>query len=134
VGHDGIVTGAQVRPAGDGDAEQLGLIHVRSWQGAYQGLMPQDFLDQLDPASRAQGWRSVLRAGDDQASVLVAAGEAGVSGFVSFGPSRDPDADPKRTGEVFAIYVLPGAWSTGQGRLLMAAAASRSPRFATGAR
>jgi len=125
VGHDGIVTGAQVRPAGDGDAEQLGLIHVRSWQGAYQGLMPQDFLDQLDPASRAQGWRSVLRAGDDQ---------AGVSGFVSFGPSRDPDADPKRTGEVFAIYVLPGAWSTGQGRLLMAAAASRSPRFATGAR
>ena len=30
-------------------------MHVRSWQGAYAGLLPQDYLDKLDPANRADG-------------------------------------------------------------------------------
>ena len=42
--------------------------------------------------------------------VLAAVADGGgITGFASFGPSRDHDADPRRTGEVFAIYVDPDA-------------------------
>jgi GNAT superfamily N-acetyltransferase len=52
-----------VRRAVPGDAEQIAVIHVRSWQGAYLGLLPQPFLDGLDPAGRAgrvARWRQLL--------------------------------------------------------------------------
>jgi GNAT superfamily N-acetyltransferase len=117
-----------IRRAHEADAEQIGLIHVRSWQGAYQGLLPQDYLDQLDPARRAEGWRRALR---EAADVFVATDDTRVVGFVSFGPSRDADAAEAgagggaHVGEVIAIYLLPEAWGTGAGRQLMQAAVSR---------
>jgi len=44
-----------IRPAEVSDAERIGLIHVRSWQSAYQGLISQDYLDGLDPAEPVPG-------------------------------------------------------------------------------
>jgi GNAT superfamily N-acetyltransferase len=52
----------------------------------------------------------------------VAASGAEVVGFAGYGPSRDADADPGRTGELAMIYLLPQAWGAGVGRELMAAA------------
>lgn len=66
-----------------------------------------------------------MREPSDRAGILVAAGDPWISGFVSFGPSRDSGADRERTGEVNAIYVLPQAWGTGVGRRLMSAAVER---------
>lgn len=111
-----------IRQAGEDDAEQIALIHVRSWQAAYRGLLPPDYLDSLDPARRAAFWRGQLR---DRASVLIDHNDAAISGFVSLGPSRDEDADPHHTGEIFAIYAAPQAWGTGVGRRLMMAAIER---------
>lgn len=45
-------------------------------------------------------------------------------GFASAGPSRDQDATPDATGEVYAIYLLPSRWGRGAGRALMSAAVS----------
>jgi hypothetical protein len=91
-----------VRPATPADSGAIGLVHVRSWQSAYRGKVPQDYLDGLDPAHRAQVWRRIL--GQDQPSrggVVVAVAEGGgITGFASFGPSRDSDTDPRVTGEV----------------------------------
>jgi L-amino acid N-acyltransferase YncA len=100
------------------------LVHVRSWQSAYQGKIPQDYLDGLDPAHRSQVWRGVLeQARPSRGGVLVAVAEGGgITGFASFGPSRDGDTDPWVTGEVFAIYADPCAWGTGTGRALMGGA------------
>jgi GNAT superfamily N-acetyltransferase len=42
-------------------------------------------------------------------------------GFVSCGPPRDDDVAPL-TAEIFALYVIPGAWRSGVGRALMATA------------
>jgi hypothetical protein len=42
-----------VRPATLADVTEIAMIHVRSWQAAYRVLMPQDYLDGLDPAARA---------------------------------------------------------------------------------
>lgn len=120
-----------VRPATPADSGAIGLVHVRSWQSAYRGKIPQDYLDGLDPARRAQVWRSVLeQARPSRGGVLVAVAEGGgIAGFASFGPSRDSDTDPRVTGEVFAIYTVPDAWGTGTGRALMGSAVAELARL-----
>ena len=115
-----------VRPARAEDAGQIALVHVRSWQGAYRGLMPQSYLDGLDVAQRTRTWERALAETDNpRAGVLVADDGGSVVGFVGYFPSRDPDADPDLIGEIGAIYLLPGAWGTGIGRRLMEAALGR---------
>ncbi len=51
------------------------------------------------------------------------AGTGAVTGFVSFGPSRDADA--VGFGEIYALYVDPERYQGGVGRLLMAEARQR---------
>ena len=107
-----------VRPATLADATEIAVIHVRSWQAAYRGLMPQDYLDGLDPAARAARWQRNLAALDWPASgvLVVSAGpetaSTGIAGFAGYWPTRDDDDDPAATGEVAAIYLHPsrGAW------------------------
>jgi GNAT superfamily N-acetyltransferase len=113
----------RIRQARVADARQIGLVHVRSWQGAYQGLVPQDYLDQLDPASRAAGWRRTLSRPDERAGVFVAESGEEIVGFASAGRSRDEDASAA-TGELYAIYMLPQRWGRGAGRALMSASVS----------
>jgi ribosomal protein S18 acetylase RimI-like enzyme len=115
----------QIRPAVVGDAAQIAGVHVRSWQGAYRGLLPQEYLDGLDPAQRMNTWvRLTSRAGGTRAAVLVAEDESGVRGFADFGPTRDADGD-EGTGEITSIYLAPDAWGTGCGRELMGTALQR---------
>ena len=59
------------------------------------------------------------------AGLLVADAGGRVPGFVSYGPARDDDTDSRRTGEIYAIYLVPAAWDEGIGRQLMAAALDR---------
>jgi GNAT superfamily N-acetyltransferase len=109
---------ALIRVATTRDAARIAAVHVRSWQAAYRGHMPQEYLDGLDPADRLRRWQQWLSepAGD---AVLVADGQDGVCGFSSFGPTRDEDDDPGQVGEVRAIYLMPAVIGAGIGRLLM---------------
>jgi len=93
--------------------------------------MPQDHLDGLDPADRAEAWGRVIAETDPtRGGVLAAVAKGGgIIGFASFGPSRDSDTDPRRTGEVFAIYADPEVWGTGTGRSLMAGAVAELVRL-----
>lgn len=112
-----------IRPAEASDAGRIGLVHVRSWQSAYRGKIAQDHLDGLDPAEHAGRWRRTLETIDrSRAGILVADSGTEVVGFAGYGPSRDADADPGRTGQLATIYLLPQVWGTGTGRELMAAA------------
>ena len=118
--------GTVIRAARVTDASQIAVVHVRSWQGAYRGLLPQAYLDGLDPAQRVGRWeRSLAEAEDRRNGVLVADASGTLLGFVGYSPSRDGDADPARVGEIDAIYLLPNAWGKGVGRLLMDAALGR---------
>ncbi|HEY6496001.1 MAG TPA: GNAT family N-acetyltransferase, partial [Trebonia sp.] len=120
-----------VRPATPADSEGIGLVHVRSWQSAYRGKMPQSHLDGLDPASRAEAWRRIMAKTEPSRGGVIAAvaGGRGIIGFASFGPARDHNTDPQRTGEVFAIYVDPAAWGTGAGHELMVGAVAELARL-----
>jgi ribosomal protein S18 acetylase RimI-like enzyme len=111
-----------VRHAIPGDAAALAVVHVRTWQSAYAGLIPQDYLDSLDPARREPGWRQWLGGVRPPAAILVADDGAAPAGFVAVQPTRDPGADPAVTGEITAIYLLPAHQGSGAGRELMAAA------------
>jgi ribosomal protein S18 acetylase RimI-like enzyme len=115
-----------IRPARMQDAPEIAAVHVRSWQAAYRGLLPQACLDGLDPGQRIGQWEQVLSAaGWSHGGILVADAGGRLSGFVSYGPARDDDAESRRAGEIYAIYLVPAAWDEGVGRQLMAAALGR---------
>jgi ribosomal protein S18 acetylase RimI-like enzyme len=112
---------ASVRRATEADAEAIARVWVASWQVAYRGQVPDAFLDGLtsDLGRRTGIMRRILTEARER--VLVSEHAGLVSGFVTFGPSRDDDRDDA-TGEVYAIYVHPAAWGTGTGRALLALA------------
>ena len=105
------------------DVPEIAGVHVRSWQAAYQGLLPQAYLDGLDPAQRIGQWEQSLSAADwsDRGTLVDDAGGR-LSGFVSNGPARDDDADSGRAGEIYSNYLVPAAWDQGIGGQLMATA------------
>ena len=112
-----------IRPARIEDVPQIAYVHVHSWQGAYLGLLPQAYLDSLDPAQRVGMWTQALSETDwSHGGILVASADGNLLGFVSYGPNRDSEANPKRVGEIFAIYLLPTGWGKGTGKQLMDAA------------
>ncbi len=109
-----------IRKARPGDAEAIAKVHVRTWQVAYRGQLPDDVLDNLSVEDRAEMWHQLIRRlGDSDHRVWVAEREGDVVGFVNTGPTRDEDSDSRTTGEVYAIYVLPAFWGQGIGRALM---------------
>lgn len=114
----------KIRPAHVDDAESIANIHVRGWQAAYRGIVPDAHLDSLSIKDRATSWRAYLQTPSPSPEIWVADAAAQVIGWASLGKSRDDDA-PAGTGELNAIYVLPAYWSAGVGRALWLMARKR---------
>lgn len=106
------------------DAPAIARVHVRTWQVAYRGQLPDAFLDGLasEVDQRTSFWqRSIAEATSRNWTLLVAEEGERVVGFTTFGPSGDQPIDPN-VGEVYAIYVDPDTWGKGYGRALFSAA------------
>jgi GNAT superfamily N-acetyltransferase len=117
--------GMSIRRAGAEDAMGIAIVHVRSWQAAYCGLVPQDYLDSLEAEQRRPAWERTLDAAEwPRAGTLVAEEGQDVVGFASICPARDDGEEPTSVGELAAIYLLPEAWGKGLGRELMMSAVS----------
>jgi RimJ/RimL family protein N-acetyltransferase len=110
----------RVRLARPADAADLADVHVRSWQAAYRGIVPDAILDGLSVERRAAWWRETL-ATDRTLRVWVVEHDGRVAGFAATAPRRDDDLPPD-AGEVESIYLAPEAWSRGLGRAVLAAA------------
>lgn len=104
-----------VRWAKVDDADALADVHVSSWQRAYAGIFPDQFLAGLDRDRRARWWGNFIGEG---ANVHVS-DAGGVVGFCHASDSED-----EGWGEVFSIYVHPDHWGDGHGRGLLDAAES----------
>ena len=115
-----------LRPAMPEDSMAVARVHVRAWQAAYRGLMPDDYLDALRPQDRAQGYDF---AGLDPARprTLVVADADTILGFATISPARDGDAAGQ--GELCALYVDPDRWGRGIGRALASAARAEIHRL-----
>jgi ribosomal protein S18 acetylase RimI-like enzyme len=112
----------RIVPASREDCRAVAELHVACWKRAYEGIVPSEYLASLSIERREGFWRQVLSEG--RSELLVAWVGESLAGFVSYGASRDADATPDR-GEISAIYVAPGAWSTGVGTALWQAASRR---------
>ncbi len=100
------------------DAQGIATVNVRSWQVAYRGLVPQDFLDGLDSAQSCLRWERTLSSQSGRDRTVVAEDATRIVGFAHVCPSRD-DATAGTVGELASIYVLPEAWGRGFGRELV---------------
>ncbi len=107
----------QIRLASPNDAAAIASIHVKGWQEAYRGLIPQNYLDSLNISERQQLWQKRLDASQSDQKTFVIEIKNEVLGFSSFGPSRD-SSDP---GEIYAIYIAPSWWRHRLGQELLTA-------------
>lgn len=86
-------------------------VHVRTWQAAYRGLVPGEYLDSLPVDRRELVWVEILQHADLPSSgvFVIEDDDRIIAGFGAITPSRDADSTPT-TGEVGAIYLLPEFW------------------------
>ena len=108
-----------IRPAVPEDAAAVACVHVDSWQAAYRGLLPDEYLDSLRWEDRAARY-DFTHANPRMAHTLVAEMGGRICGFASTMPARD--ADLPGCGELCALYVAPAAWGKGIGVALIEAA------------
>lgn len=96
------------------DAKRIAKIQVAGWKAGYRGILPDGFLDRLDPEARVPMWERFLR--NEEGLMLVARSSSEPLGFCHLIPSRD--ADGEHSAEITAIYVDPHHWRSGCGRRL----------------
>lgn len=106
----------EIRPATIDDARGIAIVHVLTWQTAYQGIVPQDALDVLDVDDREARWRSGWLSGDEM-TMWVAEDAGEIAGWCIVGASRDSD-QRAAPGELYGIYVHPDHWGRGPGQSL----------------
>jgi GNAT superfamily N-acetyltransferase len=123
-----------VRPAREGDAEQLARVQVASWRCGLAGIVPSPLLAELT-SSEAQGvwrdrWREAITSPPtSRHRVLAAVTDAAdfsareVVGFVSAGPATDADRWPGTDAEIYEFRVSPERTGQGHGSRLLHAAA-----------
>jgi ribosomal protein S18 acetylase RimI-like enzyme len=121
----------QIRPATLDDAGGIASAHVRAWKTAYRGILPDSFLDALEPASRIDRWRESLGPSAGGRLTYVAESPAGdgaanreIVGFVTGGPERDGirAGDVTYDGEIYGLYLIAEYRRQGTGHRLVAVA------------
>lgn len=109
----------QIRPALASDAEGIAKVHVYTWQSAYQGLIPDSFLQGLSVEQRTASWIKNLETPLPETHTFVAEINGEIVGFIGVGANIESDIS--KQGEVFAIYVSPDIQGRGIGAALMRA-------------
>lgn len=81
-------------------------LHVRSWQEAYRGIMPDEFLNGL--SVERQLARQQERFGEKTSNEYAILVDESIIGVCFFASSRDDDAD--QVGEIYGFYLHPDVW------------------------
>ena len=107
-----------IRPATEDDAPALADLHVRAWQWAYRGLLPDGYLADLprQTADREAMWCRQVREPPASSPVWVAERDGRVIGFCNAVPSRSGEPG---TADLLTLYVEPEVVGTGVGAALM---------------
>jgi GNAT superfamily N-acetyltransferase len=120
-----------VRPAIPDDAEGIAKVHVKGWQEAYVGMLPQHVLDRQSVPARLRMWSGLLQepAGSRWTFVVIDPG-FGVVGFVGGVRARRLMFGPAF--KVPVLYVLQSHLRRGLGRKLMHALGETMARHGPG--
>jgi RimJ/RimL family protein N-acetyltransferase len=112
------MTAMQIRQAWPDDASAVAGVYVRSKQVAFAGLVPQHYLDAMDPSGEESRWKThIAETRWPTSGVLVAETAVGIVGFAGFSPSQETPA----VAEIGTLYAMPEVWGTGIGKQLMLA-------------
>lgn len=108
----------QIRLAEQTDAAALAYVHIEAWRTTYAGIVPDEYLAQLEYQQRSAWWHRILRPRGNKPpwAYVVEDDEGQVIGFVSGGFSSS--GDPLYQGELYAIYLLQQAQRQGIGKQL----------------
>ncbi|WP_176159637.1 GNAT family N-acetyltransferase [Prosthecobacter debontii] len=106
-----------IRSATTSDARSIAEIHVSAWRAAYQGILPEGYLNRFSVEKREQIWKGACE--QDDSDLLVATTRSEVVGFCHLTPSRDQDSED--AGEITSIYLAPEQKRRGLGRALVEA-------------
>ena len=137
-----------IRPAAPNDAQEVARIRVLGWRFAYQGLVPQGYLDSLNIAEdteRMHGYLSQLPQNlppnnlasvqgpndGEKRSFMLAIRDDAVLGFCHFSAAPNNADRPGRAtpggemvGRLHSLYIDPDALGQGIGHALMSHALS----------
>jgi GNAT superfamily N-acetyltransferase len=103
----------------------LAFVRVTTWRTAYAGIVPEDYLRQLDLIAEARRWSEGLAAlAETSRCAYIAVEQPGgrVVGYCIAGPERTGDKD--YPAELYALYVLPERQGRGLGQALVKTAAA----------
>jgi ribosomal protein S18 acetylase RimI-like enzyme len=125
------LTGGFVRPAREGDADDLARVQVASWRSGLAGIVPSALLAELTSEEATAVWRDRWREAiasppTSRHRVLTAVTGAlprEVVGFVSAGPATDADRWPGTDAEIYELRVSPERTGEGHDSRLVHAAA-----------
>ena len=108
------VTAAQLS-----DERDIAEVHVRTWQAAYRGHVPDEHLESLSVERHTEAWRAIITESALPAKgAFVLEHDGRVMGFAHVFPSRDDDA-AREVGEITSICVMPDLWGRGAGGMLL---------------
>lgn len=111
-------TGPYIRPAIPDDAEGIATVHVKGWQEAYVGLLPQHVLDRQSVPARMRMWSALLQESMSSRWTFIAIDPAaGIVGFA--GGTRAKRTIYGPAFQVPVLYVLQSHLRRGLGRKLM---------------
>jgi ribosomal protein S18 acetylase RimI-like enzyme len=103
-----------IRKAIYDDALAIATLHIATWQAAYRGHIPDEYLDSLSLDARLGRWQGILDTEIVPKCTFVAECAGQITAFATVGQCRDVDGTPT-TGELYALYVAPGAMNQGVG-------------------
>lgn len=118
------MSAVRIQEAKISDAVGIARVHVKTWQSAYTGLVPDDFLKKLSIQGRAVGWKKQLEKPDKGNRYFVGVINRQIVGWCATGKCRDEDTT-LNNGEVYGIYVLPEYNGKGIGSQLMKTALTK---------
>ena len=97
------------------DAISMSIIHANSWKKAYKGLLPDEYLNEIEDTR----WVGMISSGlkDGTMKGWVATIGDKIIGCVCLGNSRYQGYEGQL--ELVSIYVLPEYWNLGAGSLLL---------------
>ncbi|MEV7169495.1 GNAT family N-acetyltransferase [Streptomyces sp. NPDC093224] len=124
-----------VRAMTGADIEAVSAIRVTGWRTAYAGVVPRTWLERMTVEEDARERRRRFASAPAGVYDLVAVDAGGaVVGWACLGSGPDEGAGGTgtRTGELYALYVLPALVGSGVGRALIEAVHARARELGLG--
>lgn len=100
------------------DISDLAKIHIEGWQGAYSGILDQNYIDSQNIEKRTKDWQEWMK--EEGVTRLLAYKDNVPVGFIAFGALRTPPAGmskirPLYSSEIYGLYLIPEVFRQGIG-------------------